>query len=352
VDNKISNPSFSSLSQYRNCQLLYKYGNHLGLVPRGAATNHDLLYGSAGHAALAALYNNEPIRAVGETFMNAYPAGLYPDPLPKYGQGKSQANFLAALWRYINDIWRVDCENWEVLSVERPESTEGLGEYDHLLVLDLVVRDKQDGLVWGIDHKITGSYLSDIWPRYELSSQVRMYTADIKRRYGNCGGFIINAISLRHRSKAYTPRTGADKGKQLPAGDWFAFGRMVYRPNEECLKLEQANVQATTDAMRDSIQRDVWSYNTARCHIGKDYACPFVTICQPGWSWPQDRESILEYYRQRCGQRIIATGATIGHCELNREHDGECSPNAPEESPLPQIIVVPENDPYFASIED
>lgn len=347
-----SSLSFSAMQDYRDCELIYKYGRQLGLQLRGGRTSHDLRYGSAGHVALANLYKGETLRTAGESFMTAYPIDDYPDPLPRFAPGKSQQNFLNALWAYIKGQWQEDQRQWEVLSVELPESTEGLGEYDHALVKDLVVRDREDGLVWGVDHKITGSYLDDrFWSRHELSSQVRMYVDDIKRRYGNCGGFIINAISLRHRERAVTPRKGPNKGIRLEAGDWFEFGRMTYRPGRESLELERQNVVTTSDDIRRSIATDTWSYNTARCHGGTDYACPFITICQPGWSWPQNEAQITEYYRQVCGRRI-ATEMGMGHCALDRDHDGDCDVDNDNESPPPMIIVAPEDDPYFNAVED
>jgi hypothetical protein len=136
----------------------------------------------------------------------------------------------------------------------------------------------------------------------------------------------------------------------LPAGDWFKFGRMTYRPGRESLELERANLRATADALRASIATDTWSYNTNHCHPGTDYACPYVTICKPGWSWPQDEDAILEYYRRRCGKRIM--GDVVGHCELEPGHEGECDPEPPEEDAAPTIIIEPEDDPYFQSIED
>ncbi len=345
--------SHSALSTYRDCQLRYKYERVLQLTPRGGRPSHALRFGSAGHAALAKLYSGATLREVGESVKGAYPADEYPDPLPRYSPGKSQGNFLDALWGYIKGPWQEDQRNWEVLEVETPQMTDGLGEYDHMLILDLIVRDRQDGLVWGVDHKITSKYINDLWNRYELSSQVRMYTAEIKRRYGNCGGFIINGISLRHRSRAYTPRTGPDKGVALPAGDWYAFGRMAYRPDASCLELEAANVRATADDIRRSIATDTWSYNTERCGGGTAWECCCYGICKPGWSWPRDRESIIEYYRRRCGRRVMTT-AGMGHCELAPDHDGDCDPTPidDDDSSLPTIIVAPEEDEYFQAIED
>ena len=346
----MSTLSHSALSLYRDCQLRYRYERQLGLTPRAGHASHDLRYGSAGHIALAALYSGDTLKHVGEAFMSAYPVDEYPSPLPRYASGKSQSNFLSALWKYINDAWSVDREQWEVLEVEVPRTTEGMGEYDHVLVLDLVVRDKQDGLVWGVDHKITGGYLdAKFWARHELSSQVRMYTDDIKRRYGSCGGFIINAISLRNRSRAYTPRTGPDAGVQLPAGDWFAFGRMTYRPNNDCLALERENLRITADDIARSIATDRWSYNTARCHGGTAWACPYYQICQPGWSWPRDRETIEEYFRQRCGKRISGVNGGVDHCERDREHDGDCSNEPPEAA---TIMVDAGDSDLFSEVED
>jgi len=340
--------SHSAQSLYRDCQLKYKYERIVHLTSRGGQQNHDLRYGSAGHEALALLYSKASLRDVGNAFKDAYPLDQYPDPLPSHAQGKTQSNFLAALWAYIQTQWEEDKENWEVLEVERPQTSEGLGEYDHMLVLDLIVRDRNDGQVWGVDHKITGKYLKDLWGQHEMSSQVRMYVDQIKRRYGSCGGFIINGISLKHRSRAYTPRSGPDKGTQLPAGDWFDFGRMIYLPNEDCLELERANVRTTIDSIRQSLASNTWTYNTNRCHGGTVFECQFYQVCKPGWSWPRDEELILEYYRQRCARQIKGEE----RCNLDAGHVEECSSIAPVDGHRDQYVIVPEDDQYYMSIQD
>jgi hypothetical protein len=340
--------SHSALSLYRDCQLKYRYERLIHLVPRSGGVSHDLRYGQAGHEALALLYSGAPAKDVGYAFMNAYPADEYPATLPSWGQGKTRQNFLNALWAYINTQYQEDLRQWDVLEVERVQSSEGLGEYDHMLVPDLIVRDRQDGLVWLVDHKITGKYLRDLWSQHEMSSQIRMYVDQVRRRFGQVGGFIINGISLRHRSRAYTPRTGPDRGTQLPAGDWYDFGRMTYLPNEDCLRLERANVRATIDGINHSIATGTWTYNTNRCHGGTMFECPYYQICKPGWSWPRDQYAIEEYYRVVCAKQISGEQ----RCKLDADHEGDCSERAPVETALSQIVVEPEDDPYYMNVID
>lgn len=341
--------SHSALSLYRDCGLKYKYERLIRLVPRGRGVNHDLRYGSAGHEALAALYSGASLKDVGNAFKDAYPLNEYPDPLPTFSQGKSQSNFLAALWAYIKTQWQEDQANWEVLEVEQPQASTGLGEYDHMLVLDLIVRDRRDGQVWGVDHKLTGKYIKDIWNKYEHHSQVLMYVDQIRRRFGNCGGFIVNAFSLKHRSRAYTPRTGPEKGIQLPAGDWYSFGRMAYCPSRDLLNIEAANVRATVDHLRHDIEQDSFTYNTGMCFAGTQWECPYYTLCRAGYTWPRDQYAIEEYYRHICHRQISGEQ----RCQMDADHDGECSEYPSPESTPTNIIVMPQDDPYYMNlIED
>lgn len=345
--------SHSAQSLYRECQLKCKYERYVHLVPRGRAKNHDLRFGGAAHEALAALYSGAPLTGPGnvaDIFKAAYPLDQYPNPLPAKAQGKSAQNFLNALWKYSQTVFKEDMRNWEILEVERPQVTTELGDYNHMVVLDLIVRDREDGLIWGVDHKMTNLYINDLWSwNAPNSSQVRMYVNQIRTRFGQCGGFIINGISLKHRSKAYTPRTGPDRGIQLPAGDWYAFGRMTYNPDRNSLAIEQENVRITIDQMRHSLEHDDWSYNTSRCAAGTDRECPYYTACAAGWTWPRDEEMFLEYYRQVCDRQIDGES----RCKRDAGHDGDCDEFPPQdEIRSDRAIIEPEDDQYYGSVVD
>lgn len=322
--------SHSSLAMYKACPLKYHYHYNCHLQPQTPGSQHDLDFGSAMHAGIQQLYTPDgTVAKAREAFAAAYPESGYPATLPYWSPGKSFQNGLAAIGGYAQH-WREDDRYWEVLEVEKLESVND-DEDEKVLRLDLIVRDIRDGQVYGVDTKTTGRYLdSGYWTGFEPHSQVRMYAQHIRERYGECAGFIINAISLRHRSKGVTPYKGPNKGVFLPAGDWYEFKRMTFTPNVDCLQLEQTNIQYWLDRVRVDQERDTWGYNTDSCHKG-GVECQYHALCSAGYSWPQDDELILSLYRQVCLATIEA-----GKCQLDQDHDGD---HSPVRSPQPDFTV-------------
>lgn len=310
--------SHSALQLYRLCPLRFK-GHYIDyLEPLQAVGRHDLDFGAAWHAGLAIVHRKGSISEAREVFTAAYPESKYPNPLPSYRgsiTGKSFSNGLAALRAY-RDRWEYDDQFHEVLSVEEYERTD-----EHALKLDLVTRDIRDGQVYGWDNKATSSYLNnDYWQRFDPDSQVRFYTDKIKDKYGHCGGFYINAARFYHYSKAYTPRTGPDKGVQKPAGDYVDFARMLFNPNEDCLELERDNRRYWIGRIEHDKFSGVWGYNDQACRqYGRE--CEYLKLCSAGYTWPRDEELILSYYRQQCPKVLDA-----GRCQLGLDHEGNCDP--------------------------
>ena len=287
-------------------------------MPLQPAGRHDLDFGNAWDAAMNTLYTDEgSVDAARKAFAAAYPIENYPDPLPLWSQGKSHANGMAAIAAYTERWWEED-RHWEILSIQQRNTDD---DSDRILKLDLVVRDQRDGLVYGIDNKTTGHYLdSNYWMSFEPDSQVRFYADYINRKYGHCGGFIINATSFKHRSRAYTPRQGPDKGIQQPAGDWFRMERLMINPNEKCLQLERDNFKYWTERIAADEAVGTWGYNTESC-MKYGRPCEFLQLCSAGYTWPQDKELILSYYYQQC-PRVLERG----RCQLGLDHEGNCDP--------------------------
>jgi len=255
-------------------------------------------------------------------FANGYPANEYPLQLPYWSSGKSFQNGLDAVPAYVVK-WAEEDRWWEVLEVQdRNESR--IEDESRVVVLDLVVRDKRDGLVYGVDHKSTGKYLDAKYSdQFDPHSQIRQYVSHLQSRYGEVGGFYINAASFRRRTKAYTPRKGPDKGVSLPAGDWHDFKRWVFNPNADAVTSEHASFLGWTRKIQDDERTGQWSYNTDQCVRGP-IVCPFHAICSKGYQWPRDAELIEQDYTRRClrvrdGQR----------CWLQPQHEGECDPTRP-----------------------
>lgn len=327
--------SHSSIALYKSCPTKWKFSTLDGLVQINGGGRHDLDYGVAIHAGFETLYGEGgTVRLAQEAFLAAYPPDRYPAALPNWALGKTVNNGLNALRGYAIH-WRNEDSNWEILEIEKLQDVAAEGENSRVVKLDLVIRDKRDGGIYGVDHKTTGKYLDkEYWPQFEPHSQIRGYTRYIKDKWGECAGFIINAVSLKHRSKAYTPRKGADR-TPLPAGDWFSFGRMLYTPNENMLALEDANVAYWTDAIEQDVVSGKFGYNTAECHKGL-FHCEYIDLCAPGYTWPRDEELISEWYYRQC-REILNNG---DRCRLPRGDHGDAhSTEAREQAPATDYVV-------------
>lgn len=299
------------LSLYRACPLKFAFRYEYKLVPIQPPSAHDSNFGSAWDAGLSAWYRDGRADKALDAFAVAYPQSRYPATLPVNSQGKTFDNGLMALAAYITR-WQEEDTHWTVLHVQEKMTSE---DGERSLKLDMIVRDDRDGLVYGVDTKTTASYLDGkYWSRYEPNSQVRMYTDHVNERFGHCGGFIINAASFKHRSRAY-------KGE--PAGDWFNFARMTYNPNANALQLERDNFDYWVGRIESDRLSGNWGYNDQSCHqYGRE--CEYYQICSSGYSWPQDEELILNHYRQMC-PRVLAEG----RCQLDLGHTGDCDPTIP-----------------------
>lgn len=215
--------SYSRIQTYAACPTRFKFRYIDQLSPLQEA-EHDLRFGKAWDAAMNALYTSGSGLQAQEAFALTYPEDEYPAQLPHWSPGKSFVGGHSAIAEYINK-WADDDQWWEVLSVQSREHKDGDDE-SRTVVLDLVVRDKRDGMVYGVDNKTTGKYLDSAYAsQFDPHSQIRQYVRHLQEMYGEVGGFYINAASFRHRTKAFTPRKGPDKGVQLPAGDWASGGR-------------------------------------------------------------------------------------------------------------------------------
>lgn len=312
--------SHSALALYRLCPLRYALHYESHLAPLQPPSRHDLDFGNAWDAGLTAWYRDGNASKALDAFAAAYPQNKYPSVLPLFSQGKTFDNGLKGLAAYITR-WQEEDAHWTVLSLQEKDTNDA---NDRILKMDMVVRDDRDGQVYGIDNKSTASYLDNkYWARYEPNSQVRMYADRLNERYGDCGGFIINAASFKHRSKAYTPRQGPDKGVQQPAGDWHSFARMTFNPTANALGLERDSAAYWVSRIEADRESGQWGYNDQSCHAyGRE--CEFYQLCSVGYSWPQDEELVLNYYRQQCPKIL-----TEGKCQLDFNHEGDHDPTMP-----------------------
>lgn len=307
--------SNSLIAEFNRCQLsaFYRYEKHLHRIDEDASAHH-LSFGSAGHKALEVLYTGGTMDDAKMAFRKYYPVQLDPNDL-----AKTADNGCFTIEKYW-DHYQSD-KGWKILAVEGREFTED----NFGIKPDLIVKDKNDS-IYVVDHKFTGAYLNaDYFTQYEPNSQITQYIRWVKERYGYCDGFIVNAVALRYRQRAY-------KGE--PAGFWCAFERQVY--NRTSSQIERT-VTATQDTIADierAKQRGYWRPNeqSNACKF-----CSYKVLCGAGWSWEEDESLILSQFRQTCDE---AVSSTEEHCTLNLGHEGNHSTAIQVSQPIEFEVTV------------
>lgn len=295
----MSRYSNSYIETFTRCPLAAFYQNELRLSRIGDDSGaHHLVFGAAGHEAIRALYETGDIVLAQEMLRAAYPVQLDVADL-----AKTADNGCFTIEKYWEEYDKD--RDWEVLSVEEKDLTED----DFTVKLDLVVRDIRNGDILGVDHKFTGRYLNyDFFGQFNPNSQVTHYVRYIKEKYGRCDGFVINAISLRYRQRA---------SKDGPAGFWCAFERQVYNRNDGQI---ERTVRSKDEAINDIERCKLSNYWRPAETPNACKFCAYRELCGAGWSWDEDSELILNSFRQTCPKY-----AGTEHCNLDLDHDGECS---------------------------
>lgn len=304
--------SNSQLQTYKNCPLQWRFYWDLGLRRvDDEVGDHHLRYGAAFDKGLQAYYRGQSWSEIKEAFLNAYPTQLDPSDA-----AKTRENGVIALASYVKR-WHQEDKRWQILEVNTRKDDELAS-----VQIDLVVRDKEQGGIWLVDHKTTGSYLNyRYWERFQPNTQITYYLDTARSVYGEIEGFIINAISFRYRERAY-------KGE--PAGFWCNFERQVFNRNESQLAYERLSRADWIYDLERSRENGFFRTNTDAC-----YRCQFKSICAPGWTWEDDAELINIQYRQACAVKFAN-----GYCELDRGHEGDHAPSLPVAAPFEVEVEV------------
>jgi hypothetical protein len=326
-----SNPtwSYTEQSEFKNCELKFNYRFLIGLRSREDTGWHAIRFGHAMHKALETLYVasyasrsdfqgegdtgspsrlSDAVQAAQDAFTEDYPPHAYPGVLPKWDVGKTWQHGMDTIADYA-ERWAAEDAQWEVLEAELPEEMEDRSSVH----LDLVARHRVSGGVYGWDHKTSGKYLDgDFWDRFRTSDQIRRYVNHVKAKYGECAGFVINAISLKYRQKAYNRGDDQRPGKTYH----HEFARMIYNPDEATLALESNNRSYWNERINQVIRSGRFGYNDGQC-----WKCEYSPLCSYGYTWPRDEELILETFVQVCNR---ATN-TKRRCQLEQGHDGDHS---------------------------
>ena len=219
--------SYSSISTFQACPQRYKYAYVDRLVKQDEGQAELARnWGSAVHAGLARLYKGEGMSAAREAFCQECPSEVGPDETVR-----TRENGLILLEQYVQRYGQD--EQWKVLEVEVKERFE-LNGVEFTVQLDLVAESKQGAGIFLWDHKTTQKAFSPTyWAKYEMDEQVSAYTYWVRKKYGECGGALINGMQVGSRKRMY-------KGE--PPGFYAKFERQVFNRSAQQLAQWEENV--------------------------------------------------------------------------------------------------------------
>ncbi len=277
--------STSSIQKYKTCPTQFKFHYDDGLRPIDREIDfHHRDFGSAGHAGQSVLYNGGDLKEAQAAFSKTYPRQLDPND-----KAKSKESGLAALAAYQErySVNGVLDPQWKVLSNERKVLFPDYVSDPFVLVLDLVVENIEFGGIYVVDHKWAKmpKQPSYFWNKFSPNSQVSRYSDYVKKEFGQCDGFYVDAIFLAYTSK---------KSKNVPVkggGAYFTFERRMFNTTTENHLEEQIDTQLWINEIEQTRKYGAWRKNKDACGF-----CDFQNICSNDWHYPEDAGLIqLEY---------------------------------------------------------
>lgn len=282
----------SQLQEFKNCQFRYYLHYKLGYKKRREGdTEHDRNFGSGIHAALETHYKGGEWGAVRDKF-----AQEYPTQLDQEDQAKTQQNGLIVLEAY-RDQYQVQDRNWEVIACEEVGQWEIAPGVIYVVKIDLIVRDRQNGGIYVVDHKTTGKTFDyRYWSQFEPNSQITGYCAYAEWKYGECSGAYINGIRLGYRSRKY---------KDEPAGFYYEFQRQMFNRNQRQVANWKKDAVEWAEQLQLANQLDRWGKNMGQCGW-----CSYAAICKAEWD-PRDegdRECIEIQYERVDARKYLKEG--------------------------------------------
>ena len=252
--------SYSAISTFQACPERYRlaYIERLEKVDAGQE-EIPARWGQAVHAGLASLYKGEGLEKAQDVFRQGFPENVSQEETVRTVMNGIELLKLYAL-RYGED------SGWKVLEVEVKERFE-LNGVEFTVQLDLVAESLQGAGIFLWDHKTTQKPFSPTyWSKYEMDEQVSAYSYWVKRKYGDCGGALINGIQVGFRKRMY-------KGE--PPGFYAKFERQVLYRSSQQLSQWSGNVSVWAGKIEQARQTGIyWLVPGSLCSY-----CSFRELC-------------------------------------------------------------------------
>jgi len=267
---------YSQLQTFIDCP--HKYHNkfilNLAKIQEGAESL-DKLFGKAVHLALELLYKGKPLVEAKNAFRESYLVELGTEKAKTPANGE---RLIEAYWNYWQKpVSELSDTNLETVSVEVVDKFNITEEIEYIVKIDRVV--KNNAGIWCMDHKSTRKTLYSFFNKFSPNMQVSGYCAYAKQKFGQCSGFIPNALKVGYRERAY-------KGE--PAGFHCAFERDIVNRDDQQLRAFRDNVLWWCANLKYATTSGVMPRNENNCGY-----CQYRDLCN-SCDDPNVRDTLYE----------------------------------------------------------
>lgn len=273
----------SEVKSYRECQRQWKLSSRNGMHLRPFITPPAYAVGTLFHNALHALYTGVPLEKV----------MTYVRTQGNYDEARC---LLAMVPGYADNVLHRDLEQYDILEIEYrfsfpPRDADGedldIG-IDIVGSIDMIIQDKETGLVYGVEHKTAKTFRADtyLWmdeqPRVYSEALLRFLEESDDLDISQFGGIYINEVQKLLRKFRYKRTLCTYPGDDL---------------SNFMMKFYMSAIDIKEATMHEDAAIPCPGY--MKCGM-----CTYQTICQKYMYSTLDEEEVLDEFQEEFKKRV------------------------------------------------
>lgn len=228
-------------------------------------SNAQMNFGTAVHLFLENHFLGNKVKNLGSQYVE-------PRDIPRFSLKALDLFCTSYLKKYVE----ADKE-FEVLDIEDVSEFELEG---HTFLIKRDGALKLNGNIFGLEHKTTKSISQMYFDKYYMNSQITAQVADVKDKYGQCEGIMLNVGEIKHLKRK--PTAKYDGVEQLDDGTYIAckFERDFINRQECEIEDWKQNTVQWINRIELSKKKNDWPKSTGLWGGSICNSCEYRELCK------------------------------------------------------------------------